>query len=88
MDPRSLALGRLENDLTASPNRVVLLCPPLSILEQDKRLPDIQAGRPETISDLRRKLDPFESLRGSWEVISTRLLATEPQGYLGRASER
>jgi hypothetical protein len=71
---------------TTQPERMVLLSPLLGLAELAKRSTTVKAGSPEFLANLDYPdyLERSKRLQQKWEILSTKLLASDPRSHLGR----
>ncbi|WP_373528371.1 proteasome protein [Nostoc sp.] len=70
---------------TTQKDRIVLLSPLLGLAELAKRSSTVKAGSPEFLANLDYPdyLDRSKRLQEKWELLSERLLESDPRSYLG-----
>ncbi len=71
---------------TTQKDRIVLLSPLLGLAELAKRSSTVKAGSPDFLANLDYPdyLDRSKRLQDKWELLSERLLDSDPRSYLGR----
>jgi len=71
---------------TTQPERIVLLSPLLGLAELAKRSSSFKAGSPEFLANLDYPdyLKRSRRLQQKWQLLSTRLLESDPRSHLGR----
>ena len=71
---------------TTQQDRIVLLSPLLGLAELAKRSSAVKAGSPEFLANLDYPdyLERSKRLQQKWELLSTRLLESDPRSHLGR----